>query len=1599
MIAPGELLTIVHQLGIDPGDFAADLAKKAATQTGVKLVGASKAVIQHLVARFCRWRKSEAFAAELAASDEQRRTAILASGFENWVEEQSNDAVETAPLLFRLIYLRALEAHCRALRIVRGAGSSLDLMDVWVPQGVRKINLKFHNEERRGLALQKVYESLSDAVTACGTPMVIVGGAGSGKSTQLRKLVADRANDLLGMADFEQFVVEPIPVYVTARDLVAPSRDLATSLADAVASSLTLRLPFPIPNGFFDPRQPGSPKTYLLVVDGFDEIEADAREQLALTLKSLDQGHSIIIGSRPELCSSDFEQFEILELEPEQARKLVEKLTGRKVARDPVHGKGLLRNPLLLTLATLLSYEELTSYAVIYREFVTWCLNKSSRVGRLIGDAGSIFNILEICAADPRAFSDEIGEIAAGFDLLPQHLSEFERRDRVHDLLLATGIVVRQGDRVAFVHDSFRSYFRAESLARSHRPNRHVWESVSPLREGWETVAFVIEIWFRDGRYVTSALEALLAFGKPGLRLFSTLAARSPQLPPDVITAAVAKWMYRDDDFWDAGLMDGPVQQLTLIAAHYEAARDALRTIASDSWIYAEDAIYAAKGLAEIGQSDEAWTRLIAQTRDQNLYCCHRVLAPDILIDIGATSDARQCLDDLSSEWREAPPDVEHAWMELAEAFHKLGKTRTAGSILRRLSDELTDELDLQFLAESYLRVGKVRQAAQAARRAFKIMNRSKDALRKGDYRATELVGLLDRAGARREAACVRKDLNRSADHSAESLRQVAFDLRQNAKRRLEYAKELHNRGDEKSALDALEILLSDPSASHYERFNAASLLLDSKAGRHRAVGALKRIAEDERWYRVSCGRALASAGIEDGFAILRRVALEPGEDPGNRTKAIEQLACSGRLDLAAAAFRRLSNSGDLNSDNLRYLAEVFAHTPVWVEFLRICEELLSCADAALRVQAVRILMRTPWLEQNHHRPASLLSNAARDRRNTSGDRIDAVHELHKLEEQDAIDITFDITAGPDETMEAGLAAMHYLGQRGERFLALDGGHDVVWDKKLSVDQFIHAGHQFLSAASRIEHEEHAGSSEEIREAVAKVLREIAADPTAPLERRFAAAGLTDEDDLLHKPFWPDVRAIADDVKTPLSDRWLAIQRLLQHDPSLIDHYKPVIEGGGLTSLQAANLFLAVDWRDAASEQFHTALVCETDTHVRISILKQLAELTERHFAGQAAADLIRKQLQALEAEELDPEMLADAVILTREVLPGKIVLDLALQIVQYGRLEGYDIKPALDVIMDLSGPAEVQSVLRVRIGQKTSQASSDPGAFYDLPHLHRLQALYGSRADAARALSDLSGRNSISFEKRVYVCQDLARIGRARDAQRRLRSLARHATTAEHKLSVAEAAIHAYDWTLARQMFLAAARDQTAAPSTRIQAARGLGQTGLRDLGRRVLADLDLADRALVWQHSIEALLACGRHEEAVSLCETYVARDDVDLLDRVEAIAKLGTLYRKDLARSILADCLRVSRDDIAGSARAAEILQDLGFDVDARTTLFGVKIAPHHDTDDRIWLADAMVYCGLRYSARKVLREIDETEIKEEDQNRIRDLRRSILDGFIV
>lgn len=1229
--------------------------------------------------------------------------------------------------------------------------------------------------------------------------------------------------------------------------------------------------------------------------------------------------------------------------------------------------------------------QKITSHAELYREFAIDRLGRSSEAPLRHGEIG--FKLLQACAVLETDLAKHAERLTSEFGLLPDGSLGLARSKKARALLASTGILRDVGEGLTFIHDSFRSYLKSESLALKHRPQDAPWRSISPFREGWETIAFTLEIWQRDGTDITPALEDLLAFGEPGLRLIAQLASRDPNLPTRVIDAAVAKWLHDSDDFWDAGHVDGPVQQLTLMAAHYEAARIALRKIARDEWNYHEDAGYAAQGLAKAGLKQEACDLLMALAQKSNAYCGDRVLAVELLIEMGVKAEAQVSADRLAKAWANKPPDVDLSWMQLAEALHKLGRKRMATNILNRLDRELTSEFDLRCLAETFIEIGKNTRAKSTAKRAFDTMEWSRELWRGYEYEANEMATLLDRVGAKKEAAFVRSDLKKVEDEASESLRAAASDRRQGANDRLKSAIELLKRHDDHGRA-ALEALLADPDTPHYERFSAVPHLMDSSS-RLTCVSALQRIAQDEPWLRNSCGTALVLGGEPElGCAILSKVAFEPAETSDKRVEAIGQLGQSGRIDLAIAAFRRLRYSGDLTGHGLQKIADAFAHTLAWSEFLNHCEDLLASDNPSLRIEAISILLRTERIDTTSTHAENLLRSIVLDDKLPPTLRMTAASRLEDIDSDLSLELVFDITTSPDETMEAGVEAMQFLHYRYE-FMAMDGGHDVVWDKKLSKDQFIEAAHAFLSTMRHGDN-----SKEPMCDAVVEALIGIAADPAQPIERRFAAADLKDPDDpgdRLHDPFWPGIEAICEDNTTPIRLRWPAIRYALRKEPARIARWQAALNSRKLGNLEMAHIYLAANQRDAAAKHFHLALAEVRDLQMRTRIWKELVLLVEWSFAGREAATALTDVLGSSEIKDLDSTLIKRLLLLSKTALPAEKSIELAAKAGNHEGLNAYEIRPAISALVEGGATADASAILKERKVLLQRRVQTDDTALYEPLHLQRLQAQLGERDEASKALNDICSNAKLSTSKRAFACVVLSRIGRTGAASERLRKI-KPTTTAE-RLEIGNAAITIHDWSLARRIFLAVAKSPSSAPSERISCAHGLAKTGLKESARILLSSVDLIAEDLVWQDGIEVLAACDQPERAIAIAHDYIRSAEACALDKMEALGKLGETVSREVARDLIVSLASNDDCDVGARARGAQLLDTLGYSADSRSILFNLAAQPVTDIGDALWIADTLLICDLPFAAGEILTSINTEQLGDEEHQRYEELQSEI------
>jgi hypothetical protein len=139
MVTFHELADLLRSLGIDLHDLPALLAKKAGAKGLEKLAGVSKVVVSNFLQRIRIWNDHNRLEEILASSSNPKeREAATRASLERWIIERHHDAAETTRPLFRLVYLRALRAHCNDLPVIASLGFiPQTLNDIWVQQHFR----------------------------------------------------------------------------------------------------------------------------------------------------------------------------------------------------------------------------------------------------------------------------------------------------------------------------------------------------------------------------------------------------------------------------------------------------------------------------------------------------------------------------------------------------------------------------------------------------------------------------------------------------------------------------------------------------------------------------------------------------------------------------------------------------------------------------------------------------------------------------------------------------------------------------------------------------------------------------------------------------------------------------------------------------------------------------------------------------------------------------------------------------------------------------------------------------------------------------------------------------------------------------------------------------------------------------------------------------------------------------------------------------------------------------------------------------------------------------------------------------------------------
>ncbi|TIS53841.1 MAG: NACHT domain-containing protein [Mesorhizobium sp.] len=396
---------------------------------------------------------------------------------------------------------------------------------------------------------------LSDAIRAAfelnNKRILVEGGPGSGKSTLLRQ-IARHAWAQPGAVGLDRpYIVLPLRLRSYAEVTGASSEDRIWRALDS-ARQLEVDGPRP-PAGYFEawPELIGAP--WLFLLDGFDEVPSERRQEVISWLRRLISGDSaLIITSRPtDVLTLEFRQpltqFDVQPFSSDQQSQLATKWLGERaetfLRAFAQYSKGELGGtPLLLTISAIVYYQsgELPlRRSELYSQFVadTWqearsrgaiedlspelfelgliCLQRVARRMTEGRDEGSALDF----GSDPQALAISIAELLSAELNLSKTIANL-RAEKVLKVLTEHSSVLRMNsNQLEWLHPTFREFLAARDLSLSTEAELHdLFDNCGDVT--WrQVILFLIAIRSERGS-VEPLLEYLKALNPPwGLEL------------------------------------------------------------------------------------------------------------------------------------------------------------------------------------------------------------------------------------------------------------------------------------------------------------------------------------------------------------------------------------------------------------------------------------------------------------------------------------------------------------------------------------------------------------------------------------------------------------------------------------------------------------------------------------------------------------------------------------------------------------------------------------------------------------------------------------------------------------------------------------------------------------------------------------------------------------------------------------------------------------------------------------------------------------------------------------------------------------------------
>jgi hypothetical protein len=451
-----------------------------------------------------------------------------------------------------------------------------------------------------------------------------------------------------------------LPLLISARSLQAAKSDFASSLKQAATSEMSLTNLGAFPDEFFLPYSKSGHRSWLIIVDGLDEIEDRIERQRIWDTLSRLHSHAgdsfqFIVFSRPNAVrvstsSSSFQRWQLCSPSESDQKLIAHRYIDQELKAEQFithlsnsSFSDIYQIPLFETIAASLFSQTgaLPSTHMGLCEAFASALIEKSPVSKYNRD--SVLRLLQLFA--------ESTNLALSLDDLDlknlgaEHTPQIHVTSQLIEIARKTGLVQFSGGQLSFIHDIFRSYFLALKFSQTCEPTSQIWRLVDPFRIGWATAQYICERWSLAGKDISAAVNALLSFGEEGETCAIEASIACSTVSEKVISKIVER-IFRE--MYSTGATISGVAALTRLAKQRPSVKKRLIDTVRSGHDFLSSRLECAECLLRAGHTKEAQEALefIADQPDE--YHGDRIRAAELLLDHGQKTLARKVLHEMA---------------------------------------------------------------------------------------------------------------------------------------------------------------------------------------------------------------------------------------------------------------------------------------------------------------------------------------------------------------------------------------------------------------------------------------------------------------------------------------------------------------------------------------------------------------------------------------------------------------------------------------------------------------------------------------------------------------------------------------------------------------------------------------------------------------------------------------------------------------------------------------------------------------------------------------------------------------------------------------